>query len=121
MDPIRLPLLLSLLAMAGPGPETQPPAPETQRGPEVTGSRSDTSPPLRDIPPAKREPGQRVHPWRRIPRPAPEEGAADAGTPPASGTRRKPAHRKRAVRPRAPKAAPEGGGPDGGPGESSGG
>jgi hypothetical protein len=42
---------------------------QTQTGPEVSGSRSDVSPPLRDLKPTPEPPGHRVHPWRRIPRP----------------------------------------------------
>jgi hypothetical protein len=49
-----------------------------QRGPEVSGSKHDSSPPLREIPPATRKPGKRVHPVKRLPRPAPkpEDGGA---------------------------------------------
>ena len=80
-------LLAALLAMTGsdgdrPGAAPQPaateqpaaaepPGPAVQHGPEVSGSRSDTSPPLRDIKAAPEKPGKRVHPWRHIPRPRP--------------------------------------------------
>lgn len=43
-----------------------------QRGPEVSGAVHDSSPPLREIPPAPSQPGKRVHPVKRIPRPAPK-------------------------------------------------
>jgi hypothetical protein len=108
-------LLAALLAMsdAGKGTAQEP----VQTGPEVTGSRSDSSPPLREIPPKDPQPGRRVHPWRRIPRPQ----AADAGTPdggvadppPESGPGHgSPSRRKAAERPRVPrnKSTP----PDGG-------
>jgi hypothetical protein len=49
------------------------PAPKAQE-PEVTGSTHDTSPPLREIPPAKPEDGHRVHPVKPVPRPSPDGG-----------------------------------------------
>jgi hypothetical protein len=108
-------LLAALLAMSDAGKGT--PQEPVQTGPEVSGSRSDSSPPLREIPPADPQPGQRVHPWRRIPRPHPADaGTPDGGaaaTPPESGPgRESPSRRKAAERPRVPrkKSAP----PDGG-------
>jgi hypothetical protein len=48
--------------------------PPVKRGPDVSESQQhDTSPPLRDIPPAKRKPGKKVHPVKPIPRPHKEE------------------------------------------------
>jgi len=44
----------------------------------VTGSQSDTSPPLRDIPPAKRQEEKRIHPVKPLPRPHPD--APDGGS-----------------------------------------
>jgi hypothetical protein len=52
--------------------------PPEQKGPEVTGSQSDSSPPLRDIPPAKRQDEKRVHPVKPLPRPHPD--APDGGS-----------------------------------------
>jgi hypothetical protein len=52
--------------------------PEQKQGAEVSESRSDSSPPLRDIPPAKRQEGQKVHSVKPLPRPKPDE--PDAGT-----------------------------------------
>ena len=54
-----------------------PEQPPVQRNPDVGESKHDSSPPLRDIPPAPHLPGQRVHPVRPVPRPRP----ADAGEP----------------------------------------
>jgi hypothetical protein len=48
-----------------------------QRNPDVSEAQHDTSPPLREIPPAEHKPGTRVHPVLPVPRPAPE----DAGVP----------------------------------------
>ncbi|HEY6908516.1 MAG TPA: hypothetical protein VI356_04045 [Myxococcales bacterium] len=45
--------------------------PPVDRNPEVGESRHDISPPLRDIPPAKRRKGHRVHPVKPLPRPKP--------------------------------------------------
>jgi hypothetical protein len=72
--------LAFVLACQGDPPT--PPVPDdagtpVQTNPEVGESEHDSSPPLRDIPPAKRAPGKRVHPVRRIPRPP-----SDAGQPP---------------------------------------
>jgi hypothetical protein len=54
--------------------------PEQKQGPDVSESRSDSSPPLRDIPPAKREEGHKVHSVKPLPRPkADEPEAGDAG------------------------------------------
>ena len=53
-----------------------PSEPPVQRNPEVGESRHDTSPPLRDLPPAQEQPGKRVHPVLPLPRPKP---APDAG------------------------------------------
>ena len=50
-----------------------------QHGPEVSESKHDSSPPLREIPPATRKPGKRVHPVKRIPRPAPKPKPEDGG------------------------------------------
>lgn len=59
-------------------------SPPVQRGPEVSGSRSDASPPLKDIPPAKRSTKRRVHPVKPLPRPKPiaEEGDGGKAPPP---------------------------------------
>lgn len=69
-----LPLLglavLALPVLAQPdGGEEQP---SVQRNPQVGESRSDTSPPLRDIPPVPHQPGQRVHEVKPVPRPKPQ-------------------------------------------------
>ncbi len=72
-------LSLALTASACESDAGTPP-PEKQQGPEVTGSQSDSSPPLRDIPPAKRQEGKRVHPVKPLPRPhsdAPDGGSND--------------------------------------------
>ena len=70
-------LCVPLLAAAdGGGGEPVP----VQRGPEVTGSKHDSSQPLREIPPATRKPGKRVHPVKRIPRPAPKPTPDDGGS-----------------------------------------
>lgn len=72
-------LALAIACQGGPtGPSEQSDAgaPPVQTNPEVGESQHDTSPPLREIPPAKREPGKRVHPVRRIPRPAQDGGPA---------------------------------------------
>lgn len=60
--------------------------PDVQQGPEVSGSRNDTSPPLRDIPPAKNPPGKRIHEVKPIPRPKPPDAAAEDA--PDGGTSR---------------------------------
>ena len=61
------PLLVAVLCESDGGPREQ-----VQRGPEVSGSRSDKSPPLTEIKPAERKPGRRVHPVKPIPRPKPD-------------------------------------------------
>jgi len=78
-DPMRKLAALSILITATAACESDggSPPPE-QKGPEVTGSQSDTSPPLRDIPPAKRQEGKRVHPVKPLPRPHPD--APDGGS-----------------------------------------
>ena len=43
--------------------------PPVQGNPSVSDSRHDTSPPLRDIPPAERKPGFVIHEVKPIPRP----------------------------------------------------
>lgn len=63
--------VLALVVVASADGSDKPPE---QKNPEVSESKHDTSPPLRDIPPAKRLPGQRVHPVRPIPRPRPDAG-----------------------------------------------
>jgi hypothetical protein len=63
------PLCATLFTAAGGGSGEPVPV---QREPQVTGSRHDSSKPLRDLPPAERKPGKRVHPVKRIPRPAPK-------------------------------------------------
>jgi len=60
---------LALAATACPDGGEEPPP--VQRGPEVGGSRHDTSPPLRAIPPVPHPPGNRVHTVKPIPRPKP--------------------------------------------------
>jgi hypothetical protein len=63
------------LALTATACETDGGTPPTKvQGPEVTGSQSDSSPPLRDIPPAKRQEGHRVHPVKPLPRPSPDGG-----------------------------------------------
>lgn len=52
-----------------------------QRGPEVSEGRHDSSPPLRDIPPAPRQTGHRVHEVKPIPRPHPPPPAAEPPPP----------------------------------------
>ncbi len=69
------PLLASAPADGGGGGEPAP----VQHGPEVSESKHDSSPPLREIPPATRKPGKRVHPVKRIPRPAPKPKPEDGG------------------------------------------
>jgi hypothetical protein len=59
------------LAMLCQGPDGGTPEPPVQRNPEVGEAQHDTSPPLRDIPPAPRKPGYRVHEVKPIPRPKP--------------------------------------------------
>jgi len=56
-----------------------PPEPKVERGPKVSASRSSTSPPLREIPPAERKPGLRVIPVKPLPRkqPPPDAGPPD--------------------------------------------
>ena len=56
-----------------------PPEPKVERGPKVSGSRSSTSPPLREIPPAEPKPGLRVIPVKPLPRkqPPPDAGPPD--------------------------------------------
>lgn len=61
------PPLLTLAILAQDAGEPPP----VTRNPEVGESRHDISPPLRDIPPAKRRKGHRVHPVKPLPRPKP--------------------------------------------------
>ncbi len=42
-----------------------------QRNPEVGTAHNDSSPPLREMPPARRKKGKRVHPVKQIPHPKP--------------------------------------------------
>jgi hypothetical protein len=71
--------LASLAALtAAAGADGGPDEPPVQRNPQVGESRHDSSPPLREIPPAPRQPGVRVHEVKPIPRPRPPP---DAGTP----------------------------------------
>jgi hypothetical protein len=58
--------LLAVAALAQDGG-----SPPVQRNPEVGTAHNDSSPPLREIPPAKRKKGKRVHPVKPIPRPKP--------------------------------------------------
>jgi hypothetical protein len=69
---------LSLALTATAACESDGGTPPGQKGPEVTGSQSDSSPPLRDIPPAKRQEEKRVHPVKPLPRPPPD--APDGGS-----------------------------------------
>jgi hypothetical protein len=62
------------------------PREEAQTGPEVGGSRSDVSPPLRDLKVPPDPPGHRVHPWRRIPRPQHTPAEEAPGTTPPAAT-----------------------------------
>jgi hypothetical protein len=71
-------LYAAAIAAALQGQDGGPPAPPVQRNPEVGESRHDTSPPLRDLPPAQERPGKRVHPVLPLPRP---KAAPDAGVP----------------------------------------
>ena len=68
-------LVGSALALVLAGPGTDGGADEkdsvVQRSPEVSGGHHDTSPPLRDLPPAERKPGHRVHEVKMLPRPRP--------------------------------------------------
>ena len=75
-------VLSALLASGLPDAGTkEPEQPPVQRGPEVSEGRSGPpSPPLRDIPPARRRPGKRVHRVLPIPRPRPAPDPKDAGT-----------------------------------------
>ncbi|HEY2028129.1 MAG TPA: hypothetical protein VGH20_02880 [Myxococcales bacterium] len=68
-------LALAIACQGGTPPEqTDAGSPPVQTNPEVGESHHDSSPPLTEIPPAKRAPGQRVHPVRRIPRPPADGG-----------------------------------------------
>jgi hypothetical protein len=71
--------VLTLCASACQSDGGSPPEPRVERGPEVSGSQSDTSPPLREIPPAERKPGPRVIPVKPLPRkrPSPDAGPDD--------------------------------------------
>ena len=70
--------LLTLCASACQSDGGSPPEAKVERGPEVSGSQSDTSPPLREIPPAERKPGLRVIPVKPLPRKRPPDaGPAD--------------------------------------------
>ena len=60
---------LALLIAGPPGDGGVDGVEEVQRGPEVSEARHDTSRPLRDLPPAERKPGQRVHAVKPLPRP----------------------------------------------------
>jgi hypothetical protein len=61
--------------------------PPVQRNPDVSEAQHDTSPPLRDIPPAQRQPGPpRVIPVKPLPRPPPAP-APDAGEDPPTERR----------------------------------
>jgi hypothetical protein len=74
-------LWMPLCALLAPGCEQdggQDAGPPVQRGAEVSGSRSDTSPPLRDIPPTRESQEKRIHPIGRLPRP-PKEGSDGGG------------------------------------------
>ncbi len=46
-------------------------SPPVQRNPEVGTAHNDSSPPLREMPPARRKKGKRVHPVKPIPHPKP--------------------------------------------------
>ena len=64
------PLLVAVLCEADGGPREP-----VQRGPEVTGARSDKSPGrLDEMKPAERKPGRRVHPIKPVPRPKTDTG-----------------------------------------------
>ncbi len=78
MHPLVGILCAPLLASAPADGGGWEPAP-VQRGPEVSESKHDSSPPLREIPAAMRKPGKRVHPVKRIPRPAPKPKPEDGG------------------------------------------
>lgn len=76
--------LLALPLLARPdGTDGGEESPPVQRGPQVGGSRSDSSPPLRDIPPVPHPPGHRVHTVKPIPRPKPKPPPPEAGEAPA--------------------------------------
>lgn len=45
--------------------------PPVKKGPEVSEGHHDTSRPLREIPPAKRKPGRKIHRVKPLPRPKP--------------------------------------------------
>lgn len=67
---VAISLALSATACESDGGAAEPP----KQAPDVSGSRSDSSPPLREIPPVKRREGKRVHPVKPLPRPAPDAG-----------------------------------------------
>ena len=70
-------LLASCLPDGGTPEAGQPPV---QRGPEVSeGHGGSPSPPLRDLPPATRRPGHRVHRVLPLPRPKPANEPKDGG------------------------------------------
>ena len=74
-------LAARVLAMSCASDGGSAPEPEVKRGPKVDEAQhSDTSPPLRDIPPAKEQPGHRVHEVKPIPRPKPQPPPEDGGS-----------------------------------------
>jgi hypothetical protein len=88
------------------GADGQPPE-EVRTGPEVSGSRSDVSPPLRDLKIAPDPPGQRVHPWRRIPRPTHTPPKESTGTPKSTATQPTDGVQGVAADPQEPVAQPD--------------
>ena len=66
MIPVAVSTAVAVLVAVGGKGAADPPV---QRNPEVSDGRHDTSPPLRDIPPAARKPGHIVHEVKPIPRP----------------------------------------------------
>jgi hypothetical protein len=68
-----------MLGIACEGPDGGPKEPPVQRNPDVSESQHDSSPPLREIPPAPHKPGPpRVIPVKPIPHHSPPD-AGDAG------------------------------------------
>ena len=76
--PRMVTIAAEVLALAVLSQDAGTPEPPVQRDPEVSESRHDSSPPLRDIPPAPQRPGKRIHEVKPLPRPRP---APDAGVP----------------------------------------
>ncbi len=74
--------MVAIALLCQDGGTSEPREPPVQRNPEVGEAQHDSSPPLRDIPPAPHTPGQRVHEVKPIPHrkpPAQEDGGTKTG------------------------------------------